>query len=46
MSKKRIINVPIVGREYGKIDLERVGNAYFDKITNACITIDFRDLHR
>ncbi|GAB1870123.1 Cilia-and flagella-associated protein 96 [Camponotus japonicus] len=28
MSKKRIINVPIVGRQYGKTDLERVG--FFD----------------
>lgn len=28
MSKKHIINVPIVGRQYGKTDLERVGNAY------------------
>lgn len=47
MSKKNIINVPsIVGRQYGKIDLERTGNAYFNKIANACITTDFWDVHK
>lgn len=28
MSKKRAINVELVGRHYGRIDLERVGNIY------------------
>lgn len=41
MSKKRVINVPMVGRQYGKTDLERVGNAYSDKIVNAWKIIDF-----
>lgn len=43
MSKKRIINVPIVGRRYGKTDLERVGNAYSSKIAKMH-GIDFWDL--
>lgn len=45
MNKKRIINDSTVG-QYGKIDLEQTGNAYFDKIADACITTDFWDLHR
>jgi len=28
MSRKRAINIGLVGRHYGKIDIERVGNAY------------------
>lgn len=28
MSKKRAINIALVGRNYGKIDIERVGNIH------------------
>jgi len=28
MSRKRAINIDLIGRHYGKIDIERVGNAY------------------
>lgn len=39
MSRKYIIDDTPVGRHYGKIDIERVGNMYSDKGICVCSAI-------